>query len=61
MTVRREEDVDIKKELLKEVADALEKVYKILRQAYLVTINEYAHENTGVGSELVIDRVKENK
>ena len=52
------EDVDVKRTMVKEVTDALEKAYKFPRQAYVVVIQENPPENTGVGGELIIDRAK---
>ena len=53
------EDLEIKRALIKEITDAMEKAYKIPRQAYVVIIKENKPENVGVGGELVIDRRKE--
>ena len=53
-------DIDVKRTLVKEVTDAMEKAYKIPRQAYVVTVNEHAPENVGVGGELIIDKFKQN-
>jgi 4-oxalocrotonate tautomerase len=50
------EEVEIKRELVKEVTDALEKAYKIPREAYVVVIKENSPENVGVGGKLIIDR-----
>jgi len=52
------ENVDIKRTLVKEVTDAMEKAYKFPRQAYVVTITENPPENVGVGGELIADRRK---
>ena len=49
------EDVDVKRTLVKEVTDAMEKAYKIPRQAYVVLINEHKSDNVGVGGRLVAD------
>ena len=51
-------DLEVKRILVKEVTDAMEKAYKIPRQAYVVVIKENLPENVGVGGELIIDRVK---
>ena len=53
------EDLEIKRVLVKEITDAMEKAYKIPREAYVVLIKENKPENVGVGGELVIDRRKE--
>lgn len=50
------DDVEIKRELVKEITDALEKAYKIPREAYVIVIKENAPENVGVGGKLIIDR-----
>lgn len=48
--------VEVKRTLVKEITDALEKAYKIPRQAYIVVIKEDSPENVGVGGTLLIDR-----
>ena len=50
------EEMEIKRELVKEITDALEKAYKIPREAYVVVIKENSPENVGVGGKLIIDR-----
>jgi len=50
------EDVEIKRVLVKEITDALEKAYKIPREAYVVLIKENLPENVGVGGKLILDR-----
>jgi len=50
------EDVEIKRVLVKEITDALEKAYKIPREAYVVVIKENLPENVGVGGKLILDR-----
>lgn len=52
-------DVEIKRTLVKEITDALEKAYKIPREAYVVLIKENKPENVGVGGTLIIDRRKD--
>ncbi|KYK29474.1 MAG: tautomerase family protein [Theionarchaea archaeon] len=52
------EDVEVKRVLVKEITDALEKAYKIRREAYSVVIKENLPENVGVGGELILDRMK---
>ena len=49
-------DVKIKRALVKEITDALEKAYKIPREAYVVVIKENPPENVGVGGKLIVDR-----
>lgn len=51
-------DLEIKRTLVKEITDALEKAYKIPRDAYVVIIKENLAENVGVGGKLSIDRAK---
>ena len=53
------EDLEIKRVLVKEITDAMEKAYKIPREAYVVLIKENKPENVGVGGELIIDRRKD--
>jgi 4-oxalocrotonate tautomerase len=50
------EDVDIKRILVGEVTDALEKAYKIPREVFTVVIKENLPNNVGVGGRLLIDR-----
>lgn len=50
------EDLGTKRVLVKEITDALEKAYKIPRQAYVVTIFENEPENVGIGGVLNIDK-----
>ena len=51
-------DVETKRKLVKEITDALEKTYKIPREAYVVVIKENSPENVGVGGKLIIDKDK---
>ena len=51
-------DVKKKMELVKEITDALEKAYKIPREAYVVLIKENSPENVGVGGKLILDKDK---
>ena len=53
------EDLEIKRVLVKEITDAMEKAYKIPREAYVVLIKDNKPENVGVGGELIIDRRKD--
>lgn len=50
------EDLDIKRALVKEITDALEKAYKLPRNVFTVVIKENAPVNVGVGGELIVDR-----
>ncbi len=52
------EDIELKRNLVKEITDVVEKAYKLPRQAFVVTIKENPPENVGVGGELIIDRFK---
>ncbi|NVM01991.1 MAG: tautomerase family protein [Candidatus Helarchaeota archaeon] len=51
-------DVEIKRILVKEITDALEKAYKLPRGVFTVLIKENRPENVGVGGELILDRIK---
>ncbi|MFX1428371.1 MAG: 4-oxalocrotonate tautomerase DmpI [Promethearchaeota archaeon] len=50
------EDLDIKRILVKEITDALEKAYKMPREVFTVVIKENLPNNVGVGGRLIIDR-----
>jgi|ETNmetMinimDraft_2_1059921.scaffolds.fasta_scaffold26520_2 4-oxalocrotonate tautomerase len=52
-------DIETKRQLVKEITDVVEKVYKFPREAYVVVIKENSGENVGVGGELVVDKFKE--
>ncbi len=52
------EDVEVKRILVKEITDALEKAYKLPREVYVVLIKENFPQNVGVGGNLIIDRMK---
>jgi len=52
------EEIEVKRTLVKEITDALEKAYKIPRFAYTVLIRENKPENVGVAGTLLIDRRK---
>lgn len=52
------EDVEVKRILVKEITDALEKAYKLPREVYTVLIKANFPENVGVGGNLIIDRMK---
>ena len=54
-------DVDVKRVLVKDVTDALEKAYKFPRPVYGVIIKENPPENVANGGELVIDRKNRQK
>lgn len=50
------EDVEIKRILVGEITDALEKAYKMPREVFTVVIKENPPNNVGVGGRLLIDR-----
>jgi 4-oxalocrotonate tautomerase len=50
------EDLEVKRTLIKEITDALEKAYKIPRFAYSIVIRENSPNNVGIGGTLLIDR-----
>ncbi|MFX1392947.1 MAG: 4-oxalocrotonate tautomerase DmpI [Promethearchaeota archaeon] len=52
------EDLEIKRALVREITDSLEKAYKLPRDVYIVLIKENKAENVGVGGTLIIDRRK---
>lgn len=52
------DDIELKRVLVKEVTDALEKAYKLPREVYVVLIKENPPENVGVGGKLILDRKK---
>ena len=52
------DDVGIKRTLVREITDALEKAYKLPRDVYIVLIKENKTENVGVGGTLILDREK---
>jgi len=53
------EDVDVKRVLVNEITDALEKAYKLPREVYIVLIKENPPENVGVGGRLIIDKKRD--
>ena len=52
------EDIEIKRVLVKEITDALEKAYKLPRRVYVVLIKENPPENVGSGGQLILDKKK---
>ena len=54
----RIDDIEIKRDLVKDITDALEKAYKLPREVYVVIIKENLPENVGVGGKLIVDRIK---
>ena len=53
-------DVEIKRMLVKEITDALEKAYKLRRETYHVLIKENPPENVGAGGILILDKYKKS-
>jgi 4-oxalocrotonate tautomerase len=49
------EDLEVKRTLTREITDAMEKAYRIPRQAYVVIIRENPSENVCVGGALLCD------
>ncbi len=49
-------DINIKRILVKDVTDALEKAYKLPRTVFTVIIKENPPENVGSGGSLIADR-----
>lgn len=52
------EDLNLKRTLVKEITDALEKAYGIKRESYIVIVRESLPENVAVAGELVLDRIR---
>ena len=52
------EDLEVKRILVKEITDALEKAYTLQREVYHVIIKENPPENVGVGGILIVDKRK---
>ncbi|MBU7041162.1 MAG: tautomerase family protein [Theionarchaea archaeon] len=52
------EDLNLKRTLVKEITDALEKAYGIKRESYIVIVKESLPENVAVAGELVLDRIR---
>ncbi len=50
--------IEVKRKLVKDITDALEKAYKLPREAFIVTIREHKPENIGLAGQLIIDRHK---
>jgi 4-oxalocrotonate tautomerase len=46
-------DLEVKRALVKEITNTMEKAYKIPREAYVIIIRENLPENVGVGGELI--------
>jgi len=52
------DNLEIKRILVKEITDALEKAYQLPRQAYIVIIKKNPSENVAIGGKLIIDSGK---
>ena len=52
-------DIDVKRTLVKDLTDALEKAYELPREVMIVLIKENPPQNVGVGGQLIVDRLKE--
>lgn len=52
------EDLNLKRTLVKEITDALEKAYGIKRESYIVIVKESLPENVAVAGELILDRIR---
>jgi len=51
-------NVQVKRTLVKEITDALQKAYELPREVYVVLVKENPPENVGVGGQLIIDKKK---
>ena len=49
------ENIEIKRVLVKEITDSIEKAYKIPRDHIVVVINEHSPENVAVSGKLIRD------
>lgn len=49
------ENIEIKRVLIKEVTNSIEKAYKIPREHIIVVIKENSPENVGVAGKLIVD------
>ncbi|MBU7024470.1 MAG: tautomerase family protein, partial [Theionarchaea archaeon] len=52
------DDLNLKRTLVKEITDALEKAYGLQRESYIVIIRESLPENVAVAGELILDRIR---
>ncbi len=53
-------DLEIKRVLIKEITDVIEKAYKIPREHIIITIKGILPENVAIGGQLIADRRKVN-
>jgi len=51
------DSLEVKRVLVKEVTDALEKAYGLPRDIYVVLIKENPPENVGAGGQLILDKI----
>jgi 4-oxalocrotonate tautomerase len=49
-------DLEAKRNLVKEITDALVKAYNMPKEVFTVVIKENSPNNVGVGGKLIIDR-----
>ena len=49
------DSIEIKRVLIQEITDSVEKAYKIPRDHIVVVINEQSPENVGVAGKLIAD------
>lgn len=54
-------DLDTKRQLTKEITDAMEKAYGLPRQVYVVVIKENPPHNVSVGGEMICDRIERQR
>lgn len=54
-------EIEIKRNLVKEVTEAAVKAYKFPAQTIVVLIKENTPENVGIGGELISDQIKTGK
>ncbi len=50
------DNLEIKRVLMKEITDALEKAYSLPKQTYIVLIKENLPENVSVGGQLISEK-----
>ncbi|MFX1468672.1 MAG: 4-oxalocrotonate tautomerase DmpI [Promethearchaeota archaeon] len=50
------ESLEVKRNLIKEITNAVEKAYKIPKEHIIVVIKENVPENVGIGGILISDR-----
>ena len=55
------DNLEIKRVLMKEITDALEKTYSLPRQTYIILIKENLPENVSVGGQLISEKTNSFK